>query len=118
MLNVIQCDVELVVMLVGSTTIFRPSISENTQHRKFMFLIKRQHTIIEHISGRNRCFSRVKLRVSDLGVGIHKGLLIDTTDALKGAHVIRVLRAKVNRVLRFDLTTGFIVVFLRSIAAT
>ena len=31
---------------------------------------------------------------------------------LERAHVIRVLRAKVARMLRFDLTTGFIVVLL------
>ena len=99
-------------MLVGSAAILGTSVSENTQHRKLVFLVERQYSIIKHIGRCDRRLGRVELGMSDLAIGIHKGLLIDTTNALKGTHVIRVLRAKVAWVLRFDLTASLIVVLL------
>lgn len=105
-------------MLIRSATIFGAPIGEDTEHRKLVFLVERQHPIIEHISRCDRCFSRVELRMSDLAIHTYKRLLVDTTNAFECSHIISILRAKVARMLRFDLTTSLIVILFRSIAAT
>jgi len=50
--------------------------------------------------------------MSHLAVRIDKRLLIDSANAFKCANIVRVLRAEIARVRRFDLTAGFIIMLL------
>ena len=51
-----------------------------------MFFIERQHSIIEHVGGSDRCFRRVELGMSNFTVGIDKRLLIDPTNTLESTY--------------------------------
>lgn len=80
--NIVDCQEKLEVVLIDTATIFRAAICQNTQHRQVVFFMKRQHPIVEQISGRYRGFGGVELGVGDLGISVDIGLLIDPANAL------------------------------------
>ena len=53
-------------MLISPPAVFGASVCHDAQDRKFVFLIKGQHTVIEHIGGRDGRFGGVELGVGNL----------------------------------------------------
>lgn len=72
------------------------------------FFEERQHPIIEHIRRYQSIFAVIELSESDFGVSIDKGLLVDAANAFQSAHIAGILRTQVARMLRFDLSKGFL----------
>ncbi len=77
-----------------------------------MQLEERQHFVVEHIGRSDRRLGRIELGKSDLGIGVDEGLLVDTANALQGAHIERILGSQVARMGGFDLAAGFIIELL------
>ena len=110
--NVVDCQEELVVVFVDPAAVFGSAVGQNAQHRKVVFLMERQHPIVEQISRSYRRFGGVELGMCHLAIGVHIGLLIDPPDTLESANIERVLRAQIARVRGLNLATGFIVQLL------
>ena len=54
MVNIIDSEEQLEVVLVNPATIFRASVSENSQHRQIVLFHERQHLVIEQVSSGDR----------------------------------------------------------------
>lgn len=67
-------------MLLHFATELCASVSQYSQHWQTMRFIKWQYTIIQQISGCNRCFSHVKLAVSHTGVRIDEGMQLSSAE--------------------------------------
>lgn len=116
--DVVDSQEELEIVLVDAPAIFRASVGHDPQHRQVMFLMERQHPIIEQISRRDRRLGGVELGMRDRAIGVHIGLLVDPPDALEGADIERVLAAQIARVGGFDLAAGLVSSFFFSRACT
>ncbi len=57
------------------------------------------HAVVQKIGRRDRRLAIIELGASNLGVGVDKGLLVDTPDPLQIANIERVLGAAVARML-------------------
>jgi len=112
MLDVIQRQVELIVMAISLAAVLGAAIGEDTQHRQALCLKERQHPVIERIRCSDRGFSDIELGKGHLGIGVHKGLLVNSAHAFERADVEGILRAQITGMSRLDLATGLIVVFL------
>ncbi len=71
-------------MLISPPAVFGACVSHDAQDRQLVFLIKRQHPIIEHISSGDGRLGGVELGMGNLGIGVDIGLLIDPPNALQG----------------------------------
>ena len=90
-LNVVDGEIELVIVALLSSTVLGSPIGENPQQFHTIALEHRQHSIIEQVSRGNRRLAGVELARDHLAVGIDEGFLIDSSDTLDGAAVVRVL---------------------------
>ena len=104
--DVVDGQEQLIVVFVGSAAEHRAPVGQDAQRWQVVFLVERQHPIIEQVGGGNRRFGGVEFGVSNLAIGVHIGLLIDPPDALECTDVERVLRAQIAGVGRFDLAAG------------
>ncbi len=109
-------------MLFSFATIRRPTIRQNTQHRKLLLFVERQDTIIAlrvnplrssvlflggmtlHLSHVGSCYAyRRRLQVC----GYNQPMLLNVP--AKRAHIVRILRTQIARVGCFNLACGHIV---------
>jgi hypothetical protein len=67
---------------------------------------ERRHAVVEHIGSHQDVFAVIEFGERYLGVSIEKGLLINATYALGGAHVVSVLGAEIARMRGLDLAMG------------
>ena len=93
MTDVVDRQEELEVMLVHAPAIFSTPVGHDPQHRQVVFLMERQHAVIEQISRSDRCLGGVELGMRHLGIS----LLIDPPNALDRADVEGVMRSKIAR---------------------
>ena len=47
---IVYRQIQLVIMVINTSTVFCASIGQNTQHRKLVFFEERQDSVIEHIT--------------------------------------------------------------------
>ena len=77
-----------------------------------MVVIHKEDNKIIAASGYNDrtdgCFFQVEFSKGDTTISINESMLVDSPNAFHGAHKIRILSAKVARVMRFNLAMGFI----------
>jgi hypothetical protein len=66
--------------------------------------------VIEEVCSRKRFFHVIEFAEGYLRVGIDKSHLVNPADTFVSADIKGILRSKISRVLRFDLTMGFIFV--------
>lgn len=112
MLDVVDCEVELVIMGIGTSALFGSAIGEDAQHRQALLFIEGQHLIIQHVGGSDRCLGGIKLGLSHLGIGVDISLLVDPTDPFHGADIEGVLSAEIAGMCGLDLGPGFVVELL------
>ena len=62
-----------------------------------MLFIKWQNLVVEQIRGRYRCFGGIQFGKTYLGIGINKGLLVNTSDTFDIANIIGVLTTQISR---------------------
>jgi len=66
------------------------------------------HAVVQKIGRRDRRLAIIELGASNLGVGVDKGLLVDTPDPLQIANIERVLGAAVARRLALKFAMGLL----------
>src|ERR1700704_5806880 len=66
------------------------------------------HAVVQKIGRRDRRLAIIELGASNLGVGVDKGLLVDTPDPLQIANIERVLGAAVARMLALKFAMGLL----------
>src|ERR1700724_758850 len=66
------------------------------------------HAVVQKIGRRDRRLAIIELGASNLGIGVDKGLLVDTPDALQIANIERVLGAAVARMLALKFAMGLL----------
>lgn len=91
MIDTFDGQVKLILMMLGFSFVFRSSVSEDPQQGYLVFLEEGQHPIIEHIGRSDGVFGLIELGEGHPGIGVDKGLLINSTDALDIAYVVGVL---------------------------
>ncbi len=109
MLDVIQCQIELVIMSLWAATEFRATISQNADHPQALFVKEGQHFIVQQVRCRNWCLGCVELSGCPLRIGIDKGLLVNASDTLNGANIKRILTPQITGMRRFDFTMNDII---------
>ena len=90
-------------MAIGAATILRAPIREDPTQRDFVFLKERHHLVIEQLRRCQRRFPIVELGKGHLTIGIHEGLLIDTSYALQRPNVDCILCPTIPRTLTLKL---------------
>ena len=68
MVDVIDCQIELVIMLFYFSAILGTTVSQNSQHWQALAGIERQHFVVEQVGRCNRHFHSVELAMHDLAV--------------------------------------------------
>lgn len=96
-------------MLFQLTAVLCSSVGQYSQHWQVMRFVKWQHTIIQQVSSRDRCFGYIQFTVCDLRVGVNERLLINASDSFQITHVERILRAQITGMCGFDFTTRFVI---------
>ncbi|CFV32315.1 Uncharacterised protein [Yersinia similis] len=91
MVNIVDGQIKLIIMLFHATTELCPSVGQYPQHWQALRLVERQHAVIQHVSGCDRCFTRIQLAVRHFREGIHERLLVDATYALQITNVESIL---------------------------
>src|ERR1700730_8179795 len=66
------------------------------------------HAVVQKIGRRDRRLAIIELGASNLGIGVDKGLLVDTPDPLQIANRERVLGATVARMLALKFAMGLL----------
>src|ERR1700731_477475 len=66
------------------------------------------HAVVQKIGRRDRRLAIIELGASNLGIGVDKGLLVDTPDPLQIANIERVLGAAVARMLALKFAMGLL----------
>src|SRR6202047_1966648 len=66
------------------------------------------HAVVQKIGRRDRRLAIIELGASNLGVGVDKGLLVDTPDPLQIANIERVLGAAVARMFALKFAMGLL----------
>ena len=89
--NIVDGKEQLIVVLVGPAAEFGAPVRHDAQHGKIVFLVERQHPVVEQIRSCDRGLGGVEFGVGHLAVRIDIGLLINPPDALERAHIERVL---------------------------
>ena len=92
-INIVDCQKQLIVMSICSSAVFGASISQHPKHRQVMRFKEWQHAIIEKVCCCDRRLRFVEFAVSDFAVGINKRLLINSTNPLQSTNVEGILRA-------------------------
>ena len=82
-IDVIDRQQELEVVFVDAATIFGAAIRHDPQHRQIMFIVERQHPVVEQISCRDRRLGGVELGMGHLAIDVHVGLLINRPTPLR-----------------------------------
>ena len=110
--DVIDGQVELVIVLIHLAAILGATVREDAQHRQALAGIKRQHPVVQQISGGDRRFCGVQLAMHDFAVSVDKRLLVNAPHTFEIADVERVLRTEIARVGGLDLAAGHVVLVL------
>ena len=85
MVDIVDGQIKLIIMLIYPATELGPALGKYSQHWQALYLIERQHAVIEYVSGCDRRFARIQLAVRHFREGIHERLLVDPTHALQVA---------------------------------
>src|SRR5208282_4466209 len=93
--DVLNRQVQFVLVVFTLAAVFRAAIGEHAQQRNLVLFEERQHAIIEQVGRHQSGLAVIEFGESDLGVGVEKRLLIDTTDALDRADIVGVLGAEI-----------------------
>jgi hypothetical protein len=93
--------------MVERPAIFCPAVGQDAPQRDGLLFKDGEHPIIEPIGSQHRRFRRRQLNDGQSTVGIDPGLLVNPSDTLDGAHLVRVLRAPIAGLLGFDFPFGF-----------
>ena len=107
--NIIYCQIKLVILLLYFSIVLCASVGQYSQHRQSLRRVERRYTVIQQICRRNRRFGDIQLAVSDLRVRVNERLLIDTSDTFQISHVERVLRAQITRTSGLNFATGLVI---------
>ena len=99
-------------MLFHLAAILRATVCEDAQHGQPVAGIKRQHLVIEYVSGGDRRFRGVELAMHDFAVRVDKRLLLNTPHTFEIADVERVLRTEIARMRCFDLAARHVLLEL------
>jgi hypothetical protein len=89
--DILDRQVELVLVPLRVAAVFAAAIGQHPAERDGVFLIERQHPVIQQIGGGDRRLDVVELGETDLGVGIDEGLLVNAADALQRPNIESVL---------------------------
>jgi hypothetical protein len=71
----------VVIMLFDAATILAASICQNSKQRYLVFLVERQHPVVQQVCRGDRGLRRIQPSESDLHVGVDEGLLVDPAHA-------------------------------------
>ena len=112
MVDVFNCQVELILMMLTRAAVFRAAVGENPEKINVLLLVKRQHFVVEHIGGHERILSVVEFGQGHARVSVDECLLVDLADAFDVADVVRVLRAQITRMMCLGSPVGLLVLLL------
>ena len=105
--NALQTQVQLILVIFGSSFVFGAAIGQDAQQWYSLFLKEGEDTIIQNVCGSDGSLARIQLGKSHPAVGVNEGLLIYPAYPLDIANVIRVLGTQIAGVFGLDLAVGF-----------
>jgi hypothetical protein len=70
--DVLYRQIQLVLVVLALSAVFRTAIGEHTQQRDLLFLEEGQHLVIEQIGRHQRILAVVEFGKGDFGVGIEE----------------------------------------------
>jgi hypothetical protein len=95
--DVLDCEIELVFVPLGIAAILAAAIGQHAQQLKLMAVEEWQYAVIQKIGRRDRCLAIIELGEGNLGVSVDEGLLVDPPYALEIADVEGILGTAVAR---------------------
>ena len=78
--DILDGQVELVLVPLRVAAVFAAAIGQHPAQRDAVFLVERQHPVVQQIGRGDGVLTVVELGEADLGVGIDEGLLVDAAD--------------------------------------
>ena len=75
-------------MVLTGTTVFSATVGKNPQQRNPMGLEEWQDAVVEHIGGDQRVLAVIELGLSNFGVGVDEGLLVDSAYSFEGSNFV------------------------------
>src|SRR5207247_293002 len=106
-LDTFDIQVEFILMMLSFSFILGSSVGKYSKQWDVLLLKEWQHQVIKQISCSNSIFSVVHFCKSNPGIGINKGLLINSSNTFNVANIISILSAKITRMFRFNFSAGF-----------
>ncbi len=100
------------ILVPRSPFVFRSTIGQDPQKRNTVCFKEGKNPVIEEFSSCYCMFRSIEFGKSHPGVGVDKGLLINTAYALDIAHIVGILGTLVAGMLRFYLTMNLLLFFL------
>lgn len=91
MVDVLHCQIELVLVAVGRPTVLGAAIGEDPEQRNLVPLEEGHHPVVQQIGRGEWGLGVAELGEGDLAVGVHEGLLVNPAHALERADVKGVL---------------------------
>ena len=58
MVNIVDCEEELVIVFIGPSAILSAAIRHDAQHWQFMLVVERQHLVVQQICSGDRRLGR------------------------------------------------------------
>lgn len=89
--NVVDGQIQLIIMAFYPTTIFSAPIGQNPQQGQRFIGKEGQDFVVQQVCGSEWCLGGIQFGKGNFGVGIDKGLLIDTPYTLEGTDIKSVL---------------------------
>ena len=108
-LDVIECQIQFIIVMLGFAAIFRATVGQDSQHRHVVFLEKRQDAVVQEVSGGNGGLGGIALGKGDFAVSVDKGLLINPPHTLECPDVKRVLGTQIAGMRRLNFTTDLVI---------
>ena len=88
MIDILNGQIELVLVVLAGPAVLGATIGQYTQQRNTMLFEEGQHSIVEHIGGDQRVLAVIELGLSNFGVGVDEGLLVDSAYSFEGSNFV------------------------------
>src|SRR5213595_3701219 len=89
-------------MMLSFSFILGSSVGKYSKQWDVLLLKEWQHQVIKQIGCSNSIFSVIHFCKSNPGIGINKGLLINSSNTFNVANIISILSAKITRMFPFQ----------------
>jgi len=86
--DVFQIQIERIFVTLAVAAKFTAAIGQNPQKIDPLFFEPGKHSVVEHVSRRDRVFAIVEFDQRHFAVRIDKGLLVNSSNAFDVSHIV------------------------------